>query len=113
MTEENPIGFFSDFEKIRADAKSRGLAARMTSDDGVTPEVGRVYTVSPDFNCGDRSWIDCFWEVIGRSGPNVVVKVHENYRGPMTRLFREDDRAWYPADEAFAAYQSERAEATP
>lgn len=97
-----------DFEKIQKDNKRRGDEARMLADDGVTPEVGGVYSVSPSFQNGDRSWVDEFWQVIGQSGPNVLVKIHD-FRD-VVKLFRIDDRAWYPADEAFAAFQKAAAE---
>lgn len=82
----------------------RGDAARMLSDDGVTPEVGGVYTVSRDFTCGDGSWNDCFWEVLSISGPNVLIQIHGRYE-TFKRIFRIEERAWYPADEAFAIFK--------
>ena len=75
----------------------------MNANSGVTPEIGGVYTVSPCFVPGDRSWIGDLWEVVGKSGPNVLVKIHVPPGAPIVRMFREDERAWYPADEAFRA----------
>jgi len=98
---------FLDFEKIQANAKKWGDESRMMADEGVTPEVGGIYTVSPDFKCGDHSWVDCFWRVLGFSGPNVLVEIvgrHER----ITHLFRTNERAWYPADEAFEAFKAAR-----
>jgi len=98
---------FPDFDKIQANAKRRGDESRMMAEEGVMPEVGEVYTVSPDFKCGDRSWTDCFWRVLSFSGPNVLVEIigrHEQ----LTRLFRTDERSWYPADDAFATFQAAR-----
>lgn len=85
--------------------RQRGIEARMNADDGVTPEVGKVYTVSPCFKFGDRSWTDDFWLIEAFSGPNVLVTIHETYGKKFPRLVRADERAWFPADEAFAAFQ--------
>ena len=94
-----------NFDKIQANAKKRGNEARMMADEGVTPKVGGFYTVSPDFKCGDRSWTDCFWRVLSFSGPNVLVEIVGRHEKLM-RLFRTDDRAWYPADETFKTFQA-------
>ena len=99
--------FFTDLAASRQDMKARGTEARMNADDGVTPEIGKVYTVSPCFAHGDRSWIDDFWEVIEASGPNLLVKIHEGHGRKHVSLFRADERAWYPADAAFALWQNE------
>ena len=100
------MSYFPDFDKIRAQVRKDGEAARMAADDGVSPEVGGTYTVSPDFITGDRSWTDCFWHIIARSGPNLLVQIHDSFTAPPARLFREDERAWYPAGDAFAAFQA-------
>ncbi|HMA77768.1 MAG TPA: hypothetical protein VKP88_01345, partial [Candidatus Paceibacterota bacterium] len=87
------------FKHAKADASRCSIIpemeARMMADEGVTPKVGGVYTVSPDFQCGDRSWVDCFWRALSFSGPNVLVEIVGRHEKLM-RLFRTDDRAWYP-----------------
>lgn len=99
-----------EFEKIRAENRKHGDQARLMADDGESPEPGKVYTVSPCFRAGDRSWTDAFWEAISQSGPNMLVKIHERHREPFMMLFRVDERAWYPADEAFQLWQAEKTE---
>ena len=87
---------FSDLMKdwpSRDEMKRKGMESRLMSDDGVTPEAGKTYTVSPDFVFGDRSWIDCLWKVVAVSGPNVIVDIEE--RNVKRRVFRIDERAWY------------------
>lgn len=89
--------FFTNMPS-RQEMQERGHAARMSADDGETPEIGKTYTVSPSFNMGDRSWIDCLWKVEGISGPNVAVRIiggHEDVK----RIVRADERAWYPAED--------------
>lgn len=99
---------FPDFEKIQKEAKKRGDEARYLSDDGVTPAEGGIYTVSPSFLNGDRSWVDDFWEVLGFSGPNALVKIHVRHGEPEVRLCRTDERAWFPADDLFKEWQISR-----
>ena len=97
---------FPDFDKIRADAKRDGEAARLMADEGVKPEAGKHYTVSKDFQCGDRSWCDCIWHVKAISGPNLFVDIIRPSNWPAvyhTGIFNEIERAWYPADEIAAA----------
>jgi hypothetical protein len=97
----------TDFERVLASFPTReemhrmGQAARLGADDGVTPEVGRYYTVSPDFVHGDRSWIERVWRVIALSGPNVQVEIIGagwDKGTDLKRIVRVDERAWYPAD---------------
>lgn len=95
-----------EMRKIQEAAKQKGEAVRLMSDDGDTPVKGSFYTVSPDFTNGDRSWIENFWEVISVNGPNVFVRIHK--RAPISgenveRFFPIADRAWYNADDAWAA----------
>lgn len=96
-----------DFDRIldalpsREEMKRFGREARLLADDGVTPEVGRTYTVSPDFVHGDRSWIERLWRVKAISGPNVQVEIVGagwDKGTDLDRIVRADERAWYPAD---------------
>lgn len=99
-----------DFNGIRERARAAGREARAKAEEGVKPEAGHVYTVSPSFDCGDRSWIDCFWEIVAETGPHVLVKIHSPYHtqsDPLVRLFLKDDRAWYLADEVFRLSRGE------
>lgn len=84
----------------RDEMRQSGQAARMSADDGVTPEAGGVYTVSPCFKFGDRSWTEDLWRVVDVSGPNVVVQI---LRAKVVRVFRADERAWYPVSDATLA----------
>ncbi len=93
----------SDFDRLIADMmgtwpsqdemKRKGTESRLMADDGVVPQAGKTYTVSPDFQRGDRSWIDCLWKVVAVSGPNVIVDIES--ANVKQRVFRIDDRAWY------------------
>jgi hypothetical protein len=90
----------------REEMARQGQAARLNSDDGVAPEAGHCYTVSPCFVHGDRSWIGHVWRVTGISGPNVRVEiVGAGYGGKpdLDHIVRADERAWYPADHLDAA----------
>lgn len=77
----------------REEMQRKGTESRLMADDGVMPQAGKSYTVSPDFNRGDRSWIDCVWKVVAVSGPNVIVDIES--AGVKQRVFRIDERAWY------------------
>lgn len=87
---------FSDLMKdwpTKEEMKRSGQEARMMADDGVVPEAGKTYTVSPDFVFGDRSWIDKLWKVVAVSGPNVIVDIIGT--DVKQKVFRIDERAWY------------------
>lgn len=101
---------FPDFEKIQRDNKRRGDEARMSADDSAKPEIGRYYTVSPDFRFGDRSWTDDIWKPVAFSGPNVMVEIRCPSRWEKVEhlgLFVADERAWYPADDLVAAISAQ------
>lgn len=86
----------------REEMRRLGQEARMLADDGVRPEAGHSYTVSPDFVHGDRSWIDRIWRVKAISGPNVQVEIVGagwEAGSNLVRVFRADERAWYLADQ--------------
>lgn len=91
---------FGDFDKTQTEMKQRGDAARMSADDGVKPESGKVYSVSPSFLTGDRSWVDCFWHVLELSGPNAFVRIEGRF-DDVVRFEAIDDRAWYDATSAY------------
>lgn len=86
----------------REEMKANGEQARMMSDEGDKVLAGHVYTVSPSFTNGDRSWIECFWEVLAVSGPNAFVRIHERHSDPSERFWQIQDRSWYLADDAWA-----------
>ena len=98
------MGFNDFFGGIRA-AQERmpenGIAARLSADDGVSPQAGHVYTVSRSFRNGDGSWVECFWEVLTVNGGNVFVRIHTPFE-KIERFWEIADRAWYPADDAWA-----------
>lgn len=89
----------------REELKANGNQARMMADEGDAVEVGHVYTVSPSFTNGDRSWTECFWEVLTISGPNAFVRIHERHDRPNERFWQIQDRAWYLADDAWEISQ--------
>lgn len=90
--------------------KARGEEARMMSDESDKVEPGHFYTVSRSFNNGDGSWCDNFWEVVTVNGPNAFVRIHEPHGRNIERFFEIGQRAWYLADDAYAARTPE---ATP
>ena len=98
------IGFndtFADLNATQQRMQENGIAARLSADDGVTPEAGHVYTVSRSFRNGDGSWVECFWEVLTVNGSNVFVRIHTKHEA-IDRFWEIADRAWYPADDAWA-----------
>ena len=94
-------GIFTEFAKTQDRLRDAGMAARMSADDGVVPEAGRVYTVSRSFRNGDGSWVSDFWEVLTINGGNAFVRIHTPYE-KIERFWEIADRAWYTADDAWA-----------
>lgn len=101
---------FGDFEKARKSANEKAEQARLMNDPGVTPEVGKVYTISPDFVCGDRSYTDGFLEVLAKTENSTLVKIYGGvtFKPSDPRLLTTDDRYWYDATEAYKAYLEHR-----
>jgi hypothetical protein len=99
----------SEMEAIRAERKRSGEVARLMSDDGDAPKAGGFYTVSKDFTGGDGSWCECFWEVLTINGPKVFVRIHDGGSRKIERFFTISDRAWYAADNAWAASEAGKA----
>lgn len=91
----------------REEMRAQGHAARMQADPGEAPRAGHFYTVSPDFTFGDRSWCDCFWEVMTVNGANAFVRIHD-HRETIDRFWPIAERAWYLADDAKAASEARK-----
>jgi len=94
-----------DFGKIREQARKDGEQSRLMSDPGVTPEVGGIYTVSPDFVCGDRSYTTNFIEVLAVTGTAALVKIHDHWNDK-PKLMPISERFWYDAKQAFETYKA-------
>ena len=91
---------FSEIEEMRRESMRHGEAARLTNDQGVHPEIGSCYTISPDFVCGDRSYTDSVWRVIAANHGHVKVR-HAGGAKPYreTLILTISERHWYPADD--------------
>ena len=95
---------FEYLKQAREEGRRDGAAARMMADDGVPPEVGGVYTVSPDFICGDRSYCRAIYRVGAlNEGHALVSAVHGDCFKKEPFLLTIADRAWYPAEEMLNA----------
>ena len=87
--------------EIRKQAKADGDAARMMAEDGERPEVGGLYTLSPDFVCGDRSYTHTVWEVVAINNAHARVRFAGGER-PYRReelIISINERSWYPAND--------------
>lgn len=94
-----------DLEASWARQRREGDAARMLSEDGASPEVGKHYTLSPCFARGDKSWTDDVWKVLALNAAHaVVVPVRKTF--PESLVLTISGRAWYPADDLAEAIEA-------
>lgn len=87
------------FDDARAESRERARNAEQNNPKGVQPVPGGIYTVSPDFVCGDRSYTQHILSVIDVNDSVAVCEILEGhtYGDKTSYILPINERYWYDA----------------